>query len=295
MTAIATIGFGEAAQAFIGGWREDVPNGAALSLATYDIKLESQTEAVPLLANAERLQVLPSADLKKALEGRGAVFSMVTADRAFEAAAAAAPLLEKGTLYLDCNSCSPFTKQKAAALIDAAGGRYVDVAVMAPVYPKRHKTPLLVAGAHAETALALFASLDMKASFAGDKIGQASSIKMLRSVMIKGFEALSAECFLAARRAGVEDAVLASLQASDPGYQWRDRVGYNLERMMVHGKRRAAEMREVAATLSELGLPNRMAQATVDWQADIGNLGLDVPGEEFVDRADAILTGLAHS
>jgi hypothetical protein len=115
---------------------------------------------------------------------------------------------------------------------------------------------------------------------------------MLRSVMVKGLEALTAECLLAARKARVEDAVLASLQASDPGFDWRQRSAYNLERMMAHGERRAAEMREVAATLRGLGLPDRMAAATAEWQAAIGALGLGDADEDVGARADRILARL---
>ena len=115
----------------------------------------------------------------------------------------------------------------------------------------------------------------MTPAVAGPAVGEASTIKMLRSVMMKGLEALTAECLLAARRAGVEGAVIASLQASDPGFDWQRRSAYNLERMMAHGLRRAAEMREVAATLRELGLPDRLAVATADWQQQVGALGLE--------------------
>ncbi len=115
---------------------------------------------------------------------------------------------------------------------------------------------------------------------------------MIRSVMIKGFEALTAECFLAARRAGVDDAVIASLQASDPGVDWPARGAYNLERMMAHGTRRAAEMREVAATLRELGLPDRMAAAAALWQDQIADLGLAPGTPDLAARADRILAAL---
>lgn len=113
---------------------------------------------------------------------------------------------------------------------------------------------------------------------------------MLRSVMIKGMEALTAECLLAARRAGVEEQVLASLLASNPEIDWPRQAAYHLERMMVHGRRRAAEMREVAATLAELGLPNGLAAATADWQQQIGDLDLDPGSDDFTARADAVLT-----
>jgi 3-hydroxyisobutyrate dehydrogenase-like beta-hydroxyacid dehydrogenase len=132
----------------------------------------------------------------------------------------------------------------------------------------------------------------MQAEIVGATVGQASSIKMLRSVMIKGLEALTAECLLAARAAGVEGRVLASLAASDPQVDWGARGAYNLERMMVHGTRRAAEMREVAATLRALGLPDRMTAAVVDWQAELGSLALDPGPDALGERADRVLSRL---
>uniref|UniRef100_UPI0018EF1966 DUF1932 domain-containing protein n=1 Tax=Paracoccus binzhouensis TaxID=2796149 RepID=UPI0018EF1966 len=217
---------------------------------------------------------------------------LVTADQALAAAKAAAAALPPGLLWLDGNSCAPGTKRRAAAAIEAAGGRYVDMAIMAPVHPRLHRTPALLAGPHAEAALAALAPLDMALAVEGPRVGDASAIKMLRSVMIKGFEALTAECLLAARRAGVEQAVLASLQASDPGWDWAARGAYNLERMMVHGARRAAEMQEVAATLRELGLPDRMATAAAAWQQEIAALDLAGGPDALADRADAILSRL---
>jgi 3-hydroxyisobutyrate dehydrogenase-like beta-hydroxyacid dehydrogenase len=220
------------------------------------------------------------------------IFSLVTADQALAAAEQTARWIEKDALFFDCNSCSPSTKVASSRLIEAAGGRYVDIAVMAPVYPAKHLTPLLAAGPHAEAATEALGGLGMRVTAAGDRIGQASSIKMLRSVIIKGFEALTAESMLAARKAGVEDAVLASLQASDPGIDWARRSAYNLERMMVHGARRAAEMREVAKTLSDLGLPDRLSSAAADWQQQIADLQLAAGDGALSDRADRILEKL---
>jgi 3-hydroxyisobutyrate dehydrogenase-like beta-hydroxyacid dehydrogenase len=213
----------------------------------------------------------------------------VTAEQALIAARSALQSLSLGTLWLDCNSCAPDTKRLAAELIEAAGGRYMDVAVMAPVYPKRHKVPLLIAGPHAAAAQETLLTLEMCPEIAGDAVGQASEIKMIRSVMIKGLEALTAECLLAARRAGVEDQVLASLQASHPQIEWRGQTAYNLERMMVHGARRAAEMREVAATVAALGLPNRMSAATAIWQDELAQRGVGVIEEDLISQLNRIL------
>jgi 3-hydroxyisobutyrate dehydrogenase-like beta-hydroxyacid dehydrogenase len=201
------------------------------------------------------------------------IFSLVTADQALAGATAAAPHLAPGTLWLDLNSVSPDTKRAAAAVIDAAGARYVDVAVMAPVHPAAHAVPLLIAGPHVKAAMAMLGETGFTNIRAvGGPIGSAAAIKMIRSVMIKGLEALTAECALAADAAGVLPDVLASL-----GAEWPRQFDYNLDRMMVHGMRRAAEMGEVVVTLDALGTGSAMARATLKRQGEIGALGLAPP------------------
>ena len=286
--SIALVGFGEAGHAFASGW--SLP--PTVRPKAYDVKLHDEATSGQVLERCASAGAEPVADANKALDGAGLVFSVVTADQALEAARTCAPHLARNALWLDCNSCAPQTKQQAALLIEAAGGRYVDVAVMAPVYPKRHEVPLLLAGPHAAEAASVIVRLGMRPSVSGDRIGDASSIKMLRSVMIKGLEALTTECLLAARRAGVEDAVLASLQASDPGFDWRARGSYNLERMMVHGARRAAEVEEVCATLRGLGLPDWMSRGTVEWQRLVSSLGIAPGGDDLTLRSDAVLSRL---
>lgn len=285
---IAFIGFGEAAEAFALGWGRDI----ATRCHGFDVKSGFPDLAAQPEARAGGAGVALGPDRQTALTGAGAVFCLVTADRAVEAAEQAVPWLEAGAFWFDGNSCSPGAKRRAAALVEGAGARYVDVAIMAPVYPKLHRTPLLIAGPHAKAAARILAALGMEARIAGEMVGDASSIKMIRSVMVKGLEALTAECLLAARRAGVDEQVLTSLQASHPGWDWPFQAAYNLERMMVHGRRRAAEMQEVAATLAELGLPNGLASATAKWQQRIGDLDLASGEDVFGARADAILQRL---
>ncbi|QDY99668.1 NAD(P)-dependent oxidoreductase [Nitratireductor mangrovi] len=291
---LAFIGFGEAASAFLAGWGEDRP----AHVAAFDIKTDDPALRSGMHDRYRAHDVAGADALDAALDGADVVFSVVTADQALAAARAAAPILPKGSLWLDCNSCAPDTKRQAAEAIEAAGGSYVDVAVMAPVHPKRHKVPLLVSGPHAAAARTTLLALGMCPEIAGEAVGQASAIKMIRSVMIKGLEALTAECFLAARRAGVEESVFASLQASDPDIDWRARTAYNLERMTVHGARRAAEMREVAATVAALGLPNGISAATALWQDHLAGRGGDAGegdaggNDALGSRLDAILARL---
>jgi 3-hydroxyisobutyrate dehydrogenase-like beta-hydroxyacid dehydrogenase len=287
---IALVGFGEAGRAFASGWRR----GDDVVVSAVDVKLADPASAPDMLAACHASGVVPCAGAADALSGADRVFSLVSADRAAEAAIQTASFIEKDTLYFDCNSCSPKTKSANALQIEAAGGLYVDVAVMAPVFPLGHRTPLLVSGPHADRAVRALGELDMNARPAGPKVGDASAIKMMRSVIIKGLEALTTEAMLAARQAGVEDAVLASLQASDPGIDWKKRASYNLERMMVHGARRAAEMREVAHTLRDYGIPDRLAGAIAEWQDEIAGLHLDGGEDDLALRLDRILEKRGH-
>lgn len=285
---ITFVGFGEAAHAISCGWAH---SGTSPVLA-YDIGLASEDTQNLILKRCVEARAEPQRRPDEAISGAGLIFSLVTADQALQAAIDCAPFLRPGSLWLDGNSCAPQTKIKAASVIEATGANYIDMAIMAPVYPKRHEVPLLLAGAETGKAAALLETLGMRPVVAGPRVGQASSIKMLRSVMIKGLEALTSECLLAARRAGVEAAVIASLQSSDPGIDWQTRASYNLERMLVHGARRAAEMEEVCATLQGLGLPDWMSRGTVEWQQRLSRLGVE-PGEDaFEHRADNVLQAL---
>jgi 3-hydroxyisobutyrate dehydrogenase-like beta-hydroxyacid dehydrogenase len=148
-------------------------------------------------------------------------------------------------------------------------------------------------GQHSGLPCEALRALEMRPTAAGETVGQASAIKMLRSVMIKGLEALTAECFLAARRDVVEAQVLASLETSDPDIDWRGRGIYNLDRMMIHGERRAAEMREVALTVSKLGLPASMSAAAAEWQEAVAALDLQPSEDEDLwGRLDRLLARL---
>lgn len=279
---IALIGFGEAGSTFAraGGWEAEA--------RVFDRKTDSP-DAPAMRERYAEAGVEGAATLAEAVAGRALVLSLVTADQALAAAEAAAPLLAPGALYCDGNSVAPQTKQAAARAIEAAGAHYVDLAILAPVDPARLAVPLLLSGAQAEAAAGALARLGFRnLSIVGDAVGRASSIKMIRSVMVKGIEALTAECLLAAEAAGVREAVLASLDASERPRPWEARADYNLDRMMIHGLRRAAEMEEVVKTLEALGTGAEMTRGTVERQRTIGTLGLGTPPEGLGPKLAAI-------
>ncbi len=264
--ALCFIGFGEAGQAIAAGLREE----GVERIAAWDI-LFPQAEGEKLKRTAETIGVRCASSAADAVREAEIVVSVVTAASSVDAALSVKAHLTGEAFFLDINSASPGRKQETAKLL--GGGRYVDVAVLGPIHPARHQTPMLLAGPHAETVAPVLTALGMHVTIAGPETGAAAAIKMVRGVMIKGIEALTLECFLAAARAGVVDEVAASLKNNYPGLVWAKVIPYNLERMASHGERRAAEMEEVAATLRELGIDPLMTSATVKRQREMGQIG----------------------
>lgn len=280
------VGFGEAGQAFAGGFLE----AGITEISAFDIAPDPVRVAGPV----RNLGVRLATDLPSALSGADVVFCAVTAASSLDAARAAAPHLAPGQIFVDVNSVSPGRKREAAAAL-GSNGRYLDLAIMAPVHPRGHATPCLVAGDQAATFIEMFAPFGMALKQAGPEIGSATIIKMVRSVMVKGLEALSYECFMAARAAGVDAVILDSLMGSYPGLDWQKLVPYNVSRMLQHGTRRAAEMREVAATLRELGIDPAVTEGTVTQQERLGALGLAGDPEDGLMLLDLIADALAET
>jgi len=283
---IAFIGFGEAGQTIVRG----LLAAGAPRIRAYDILFDDPADAGRLREAAGSLGVAAARDHEDAVRDADIVFLAVTASSSLQAALSCLPGLKKGQLFLDINSVSPRRKIEAAALVAPTGAAYVDVAVMAPVAPYDHKVPCLIGGPGAAALLPRARALGMKMDLVSEAVGQASAIKMFRSIMIKGLEALVLEAMLAASEYRVEERVLASLEETFPSLDWEKLSGYMLERVVSHGRRRAAEMREVAETLQGIGIEPLMAAATAarqQWLADLGvkeRLG----GKKTENRAELI-------
>ena len=284
ISRIAIIGFGEVGGIF---GRDFAAQGIEVSV--FDILLASQPHRQQMLAKANSCGVKAEDSLRDSLRTADLVISAVTASSALDVAQEAGPILHREQIFLDINSVSPETKRRASACVESnsgkGGARFVEAAVMAAVPGKRLRVPMLLGGMHAMAASEALRSLGMDATPLSDQIGVASAVKMCRSVLIKGLEALTVECLFAARQYGAEDAVLESLAATYPGMGWKDQLpDYLINRVAEHGQRRAAELREVAHTLQEVGVEPTMALAAAHRQE---HLAAQLAGSDFpVQRAD---------
>jgi 3-hydroxyisobutyrate dehydrogenase-like beta-hydroxyacid dehydrogenase len=265
MIPVGFIGFGEAGSTIAGGLR----SAGVERIFAYDIKTGD-----PLIQDHARESQTTLVDSSSDLaEAATILFSTVTSNSALDAAKEAVAYLGPQHTYADLNSVSPALKQEIANVISESRASFVEAAVMAPVKPHGHKVPMLLGGPGAEAFAATMRPLGMRLDvLTGAKVGSAAAVKMCRSIVVKGLEALLFECVMAATKFDADDLVFASLKETWPGIDWKKLADYTSGRVVVHGERRAREMDEVAETLRAIGVDPIMAEATArrqDWSAEM--------------------------
>lgn len=261
ITRIGFIGFGEVGRTFARGFlaREDV------RIAAYDI-LFGTPAGRTIEGHARALGVSEAPDGRSAVTDTRVVISAVTASEAEDVARQAAAWLTPGQIFFDVNSAAPSTKQRAAQHVEAVGGYYVEGAVMAPVLKPGLAVPILAGGPYAAATADLLNGLGMNLTAVSTEHGVASAMKLCRSIVIKGLEALMVDCAAACEAWNVKDPVFASLAGTFPSIDWHALAANMRERVATHGLRRAAEMREAAEMLEALDIDPTLARAVADAQ-----------------------------
>ena len=291
---IGLIGYGEVGKIFSAGLKG---KPGVIAVSAWDLKFADSTTQAAELAHAENAGVTARPSARALCEASDLVISAVTASNTLTVASEASQFIQAGAIFLDLNSASPGTKRQCAALIDAAGAHYVEAGVMTSVPPYGIKTPMLLGGAMAVELALVLTGWGMDAKAVSDQLGVASAIKMCRSIMIKGLEALVIESYTTARAYGVEDQVLPTLRETFPGINWSEQGAYFFSRVAQHGQRRAEEMRESANTVREAGFEPVMAAAIAarqQWVADQAKAGVFagmVKGASWQEFADRLLAG----
>lgn len=287
---VGLAGHGEVGRIFSAGLRAQP---GVVSVSAWDLKFADARTAPATRATAADAGAIACDSMAEMCRQSELVISAVTASNTLAAAQEAAPHLRPGSVFLDLNSASPGTKRQAAALIEAAGASYVEAGVMTSVPPYGIRVPMLLGGRRATELATVLQGWGMDAKVVSPELGVASAIKMCRSVMIKGLEALVIESYTTARRYGVETHVLPTLAETFPSIDWEKQGGYFFMRVAQHGQRRAEEMREAARTVQEAGFEPLMTAAIADkqqWMADLAAVGLfdgidrEAPWQAYADR-----------
>ena len=269
---IGFVGFGEAGFHLARGLRR----AGAPPLVAFDINANHGAAGERIRSRAEETGTRLAETPQALAQSASVILSVVTAASAIAAAESLAAHLTADHLYVDFNSVSPATKGQIATVVAGGAGRFVEGAVMAPIPGPEHRAPIVLNGPWASALADALAPYQMRLDLMDRPIGAAAAVKMCRSIVIKGMEALLLECTLAAGEYDAADRVYASLTDTYPGMDWRKTAEYMIGRVLEHGERRAHEMEEVAATLRAAGIEPLMAEATArrqDWEATLRKAG----------------------
>ena len=266
--------------------------GEAASHISIGLSAEGVTKinAFDIISHSKQSSVIMVQSIKELLATSDIIFSAVTCKDALAVGKQAAPYLDYSHIYVDINSVSPETKITIGAVVKDSGARFVEAAVMSSIPGFGHKVPMLLSGEAAVDLIKIMAPLGMKFEDFGPELGRASALKMFRSSMLKGMEALFQECVLGAAQYGVAKKVLDSVGVGYPGLDWNQMAHYLIGRTAIHGERRAHEMEEVANTLRSIGIEPIMAEAAakrIQWATNKG-LKKVFPNDAPKDYEDVI-------
>jgi 3-hydroxyisobutyrate dehydrogenase-like beta-hydroxyacid dehydrogenase len=264
------IGFGEAGFNIAKGLR-----GAGIGqICAFDIHTHTPGTGERIQARAQETATALLASPAELAATADIIFSTVTASAALEAAEQIQASLRSHHFYADLNSVSPALKQNIERVITGSGAHFIEVAVMAPVPPYAHRVPMLLGGPAASEFAELLSPFGMRFEVVSETVGRAAAVKMFRSIVVKGLEALLLECVLGASVYGAEQRVFESLSETFPRIDWNKLADYMIGRVVAHGERRAHEMEEVAETLRRIGIDPIMSEATARRQAWCAGLDL---------------------
>lgn len=285
---IGFVGFGEAGPVFAHTLAR-----AGATIAAYDLRQDDPDTRTAQLERTRAHDAEPLADAASVARASRLVISTVTASEAVAAVRSALPGIGPGTTWFDLNSVAPETKAAVGEIVRGAGGRFVEAVAMDTVPEKGVAVPILVCGPDAAAWADTLNGLGLSVTAIGEDHGRAATVKLMRSILIKGMEALFAECVEAASVAGVERTVLDSLCATYPELDWHALAGYQLARASRHGARRAAEMQECAALVASLGVEPIMTRATAERQQSLADRALGAYRGEAVEDFVRAMRGAA--
>jgi 3-hydroxyisobutyrate dehydrogenase-like beta-hydroxyacid dehydrogenase len=287
--AVCVIGFGELGSVLAVGL---VAAGVADVRVYVRRRAEADDHARALGTRILSAGAHPHNDLEPALRGVRVAISAVPAAAAGDVAERAAPLLDDGALFVDLSADLPERKAAAAEIVERQGGRYVDVAVMGTAVMSGYGVPMLASGSGAAAWGAIAGSLGMQVDEVEGRAGRASTVKLLRSVYMKGRDALMAEMLVAARRYGLDAELLPTIAGPGEEVSFPELAERVLCSLALHADRRADELDAAAELLRGAGLDPLVTAAAAERLRWISDLGL---GEDFAGQRPQALEAVLEA
>lgn len=254
------IGFGEAAFEMAFGLKQEGLSG----ICACDV-MQNDARFGPTIrerVGKAGVELLPS--LEELAQRSDFIFSMVPANCSVEAAEEIAPYLKKGSYYTDLTASTPDVKKRMAQIVENAGAVFTDGAMLGALVVYHHKVPILVSGSGAQQFKQVMEPFGMDITVTGKQSGEASAIKLIRSIYMKGTAALVIEMLQAADHFGVSEQVLPSLAETFDSKTFLQTMERLATGTSIHAQRRGAELSGSLAMLKNAGLDFSMTQAAYE-------------------------------
>ncbi len=206
--------------------------------------------------------------------------------------------LRPDQFYVDASSNSAKAMEQAAAIVGDAA-KFVDAAIMGPVDLMGLKAPFVASGPHAEAFRDLMVPHGMVINVVGSNPGDASAMKLIRSVLMKGLAAILLETMEAARRRNILDAVIEDASVTFNDIPFQKIIRRYIGGTAVHCERRIHEMKECLDLLREMGSTDRATRTTIAMLRDMVRMGMPaqfpVEPEQIHPVIDAVIAARAQS
>lgn len=251
------IGFGEAAFELASGLKQH----GLKSITAYDPLWNMEAYSDLVLNRAEKANVELVESPEKVLQVADAVIVAVPADKALDVSNQLKPYLQKGCVYIDVSASSPDIKRKAAANVNEHGGKFVDAAMMGPLPVYKHKVPILASGDGTDTFIELMTGFEMNISKVSDVPGEATAVKLIRSIHMKGIAALYLELLEAAHEFNVEKLVIDSISETMNRHTFEETMNRLVTGTSIHALRRSIELGGTIEMLDSVNIDSMMSRA----------------------------------
>lgn len=265
---IGFIGFGEAAYEISFGLKQE---GLA-NICAFDVMQNHEVFGPQIKERAAKSQVTLLNTAQELVEKVDSIFVAVPADYSYGVSESLKPFLRKDKLYVDLTASTPDNKKKIWENIKDTGVKFVDAAMMGPLPLYKLKVPILSSGNGAQRLYDEMTPFGMVITVIGENPGDASAIKLLRSIYLKGSASLLFEMLEAAYKLGVEDQVIASLSDTLDRKSFAETMNRLVTGTAIHAQRRGVELSGSVQMLNKEGIDSGMSEAAVKKHESIAAL-----------------------
>lgn len=212
--------------------------------------------------------------LEEAVMKSKILFVAVPTDKAAQVSEDIKEYLSKDVLYIDVSASSPNTQKIIAKNIEEYTSLFVDASMLGPLIKYQHKVPMLISGKGADYFQEKMSKFGMNLTKVSESPGDASAIKLIRSIFMKGLATISLETFDIARELNLEDYVLNSLKLTIENSTFEDTINQLITGTSIHAERRSKEMEGSIEMLDSLGINSILSHAIKEKLLYITDLNL---------------------